>query len=207
MQIVLLIVALSIDVFIASAACGTENITIERKSALCISLVCSGVLFLSLTAGSVLSGMIRKEYTDILCFAGLLLVGLEKLAEYGIKTYIKKHKFLCKRVKITFSQLNFILSIYNNPVMAGKDHSSAMSVAESVFFALAMSLDGLFGGLGAAFLGIHVWATTLCNFLLGYAAVRAGSAAGRAAALKKDIDLSWLGGVLFIILAFSRIPV
>lgn len=48
MQTVLLIVALSMDVFLASVACGAEQIRIEKKTALCIGAVCSGVLFFSL---------------------------------------------------------------------------------------------------------------------------------------------------------------
>lgn len=205
MQTVLLIIALSIDVFLASAACGTEHIKIGNKTALCIGLICSGVLFLSLTAGKLLNGAIEEKYADFLCFAGLFLVGAVKLAEYGIKAYIRRHKFLCKRVKITFSQLNFILSIYNNPVMADQDHSSTMSVKESVFFALAMSVDGLFAGLGAALLQIDVTATTLANLLVSFLAVKLGSTAGRAAALRRETDISWIGGVLFMFLAFSKI--
>lgn len=205
MQTVLLIVALSVDVFLASVACGTEHIKIEKKTALCISAVCSGVLFLSLTVGNLLDGVIKETYTEWLCFFGLLLVGLFKLVEYGIKIYIKKYKFLCKRVKITFSQINFILSIYNNPVMADKDRSSNMSVTEGIFFALAMSMDGFFGGLGAAFLGINVWWTTLLNFIFGIAAVLAGCFVGKKVALQQDRDLSWIGGALFVVLAFSKI--
>ncbi|MBO5069422.1 MAG: manganese efflux pump [Roseburia sp.] len=205
MQTVLLIVALSVDVFLACVACGTEKIKIGIKTALCISAICSGVLFLSLVAGTALNGLLQEKYTDILCFAGLLLVGIVKLSEYGIRAYIKKYKFLCKKVKITFSQLSFILSIYNNPVMADKDHSSVMSVAEGVFFALAMSLDGLFGGLGAAMLGINIWLTVICNFAISFLAVMTGSLAGRAAALRRDTDLSWLGGVLFVVLAFTKL--
>lgn len=205
MQTFLLIVALSIDVFLASVACGAEQIKIEKKTALCISAVCSGVLFLSLAMGNLLDGVIKEKYTVYLCFAGLLLMGVFKLAEYGIRAYIRKHKFVCKRVKITFSQLNFILSIYNNPVMADKDRSSVMSVTEGVFFALAMSLDGFFGGLGAAFLHINVVETVLMNFFLGYAAVRAGSLAGMRAAVRKEGDYSWIGGALFVLLAFSKL--
>lgn len=205
MQTVLLIVALSVDVFLASVACGTEHIKIEKKTALCISAVCSGVLFLSLTLGKLLDGVMKERYTTYLCFFGLLLVGIFKLVEYGIKVYIKKYKFLCKRVKITFSQLNFILSIYNNPVMADKDRSSNMSVTEGIFFALAMSMDGFFGGLGAAFLGINVWWTTLLNFIFGFAAVLAGCFVGKKVALRQDRDLSWIGGALFVLLAFSKI--
>ncbi len=205
MQTFLLIVALSIDVFLASVACGAEQIKIEKKTALCISAVCSGVLFLSLAMGNLLDGVIKEKYTVYLCFAGLLLIGVFKLGEYGIRAYIRKHKFVCKRVKITFSQLNFILSIYNNPVMADKDRSSVMSVTEGVFFALAMSLDGFFGGLGAAFLHINVVETVLMNFFLGYAAVRAGSLAGMRAAVRKEGDYSWIGGALFVLLAFSKL--
>lgn len=205
MQIILLIVALSIDVFFASVACGAEHIKIGRKTALCISAVCSGVLFLSLIMGSLLNGVVVERYTTLFCFAGLLCIGVFKLAEYAIRAYIRKHKFLCKRVKITFSQIHFILSIYNNPVMADKDHSSVMSVSEGIFFALAMSFDGFFGGLGAAFLGIDIWWTVLGNFLLSFCAVRAGSALGRRVSTYRERDFSWLGGALFVLLAFSKI--
>lgn len=205
MQTFLLIVALSVDVFLASVACGTEQIKIEKKTALCISAVCSGVLFLSLMAGNLLDGVLKEEYTAYLCFAVLLLIGGFKLAEYGIRAYIKKHKFLCKRVKISFSQLNFILSIYNNPVMADRDCSSVMSVSEGFFFALAMSLDGFFGGLGAAFLEIDIWMTVFFNFLFSFVAVSLGCLAGRKAAGKRKEDYSWIGGALFVLLAFCKL--
>lgn len=205
MQTVLLIVALSMDVFLASVACGTEHIKIEKKTALCIAVICSGVLSLSLTVGGLLDGIIKESYTRIFCFVVLLAVGIFKLTEYGIKTYIKKHTFLCKRVKISFSQLNFILSIYNNPVMADKDRSATMSVVEGAFFALAMSLDGFFGGLGAGFLDIDIWQTVFWNLIFSFAAVQVGSHFGRQAALHRDIDLSWIGGVLFVLLAVWKI--
>ena len=205
MQIILFIIALSIDVFLASMACGTEKIKVGNKAALCISGICSGVLLLPLLAGIFLNGIIIKKYAGILGFLGLFGVGAFKLTEYAIKQYIKKHTFLCKRVKISFSQLNFILSIYNNPVMADKDHSATMSVAESVFFALAMSMDGLFGGLGAGLLGVNpVW-TVLGNFVVGFIAVKAGSAVGVKASQKWKMDISWVGGVLFILLACSKV--
>ena len=59
MQTVLLIVALSMDVFLASVACGAEQIRIEKKTALCIGAVCSGVLFFSLVCGKLIDGVVR----------------------------------------------------------------------------------------------------------------------------------------------------
>ena len=205
MQTVLLIVALSVDVFLASMACGTERIYIEKKTALCISIICSGVLFLSLLLGGFLCGVIQEKYTTRLCFVVFLCIGIFKLTEYGIKRYIKKYKFLCKRVKITFSQLNFILSIYNNPVMADKDKSSSMSVSEGIFFALAMSLDGFFAGLGAAFLKTSLIGIIILNLLVSLVAVCLGNVLGRRAAAAKEWDFSWIGGVLFVALAISKI--
>lgn len=95
------------DVFLASVACGAEQIRIEKKTALCIGAVCSGVLFFSLVCGKLIDGVVREKYAAYLCFAGLFLVGAYKLTEYGIRAYIRRHQFLCKQVKMKFSQLNF----------------------------------------------------------------------------------------------------
>lgn len=153
MQTVLLIVALSMDVFLASVACGAEQIRIEKKTALCIGAVCSGVLLFSLVCGKLIDGVVREKYAAYLCFAGLFLVGAYKLTEYGIRAYIRRHHFLCKQVKMKFSQLNFIISIYNNPAAADRDCSATMSVTEGICFALAMSVDGFFRRSGGGVSG------------------------------------------------------
>lgn len=205
MQIVLLIIALSVDVFMASIACGAEHITIGKRTALCISGICSGVLFLSLVLGKFLQGVIQGYDTKWICFIGLFVIGAFKLGEYGVKCYVRRRPFYCKRVKISIAQIQLILSIYNNPTEADKDHSSSMSVPEGIFFALAMSLDGFFGGLGASFLGIDLWVTSILNFLLGFVAVRMGSCLGKRMVEHHARDFSWVGGVLFLCLAFSKI--
>lgn len=205
MQIVLLLIALSVDVFVASMACGAEHIRIGKKTALCISGICSGVLFLSLLVGNILQGVLNERYTKWICFFVLLAVGIFKLAEYAIKSYTRRHPFFCKHMKITISQVQFIFSIYNDPTEADCDHSATMSVMEGVFFALAMSLDGFFGGVGAALLGINIWLTSILNFLLGFAAVSAGSYLGKRLTQQRERDLSWVGGLVFVCLAFGKI--
>ena len=131
MQVILLIIAVSVDVFVACVACGSEQIKIGSAAALCISTVCSGILGISLYAGMALQGVLLKKYALYLSFFGLLAVGIFKLTEYAIRKYIERHKFLCKKVKISFSQLSFILSIYNNPVMADRDHSERTPAHEA----------------------------------------------------------------------------
>ena len=118
---------------------------------------------------------------------------------------MKEHFHGSKQVKMKFSQLNFIISIYNNPVAADKDCSATMSVTEGIFFALAMSVDGFFGGLGAAFLDISIAGTVCLNLVFSALAVLGGSAVGKYAADRCKRDYSWIGGVLFVVLAFSKI--
>ena len=204
MQTFLLIMAVSIDVFFAFVSCGIERIKIGTWAALSISGICSGVLFAALLAGNVLEGLVQPRAAVFLSFLGLFLMGIYKLAEYGVRKYIRKNKFICKRVKFSFSQLNVILSIYNNPVMADRDHSATMSLAESVFLALAMSFDGFFGGFGAGLLGVKLWAATAGSFVVGFLAVKIGCYAGTQASKRYETDVSWLSGILFLALAFSK---
>ena len=72
-------------------------------------------------------------------------------------------------------------------------------------FAIAMSADGLFGGLGAALMGLDLWKATALNFVCGVIAVQLGSFMGRTAAKKMERDFSWIGGVLFVVLAFTKV--
>ena len=85
MQVILLIIAVSVDVFVACVACGSEQIKIGSAAALCISTVCSGILGISLYAGMALQGVLLKKYALYLSFFGLLAVGIFKLTEYAIR--------------------------------------------------------------------------------------------------------------------------
>ena len=88
---------------------------------------------------------------------------------------------------------------------ADKDCSATMSVTEGICFALAMSVDGFFGGLGAAFLDISIAGTVCLNLVFSALAVLGGSAVGKYAADRCKRDYSWIGGALFVVLAFSKI--
>ena len=94
MQVILLIIAVSVDVFVACVACGSEQIKIGSAAALCISTVCSGILGISLYAGMALQGVLLKKYALYLSFFGTSLQWeFFKLTEYAIRKYIERHKF------------------------------------------------------------------------------------------------------------------
>lgn len=78
-------------------------------------------------------------------------------------------------------------------------------VCGGCIFALAMSLDGMFGGLGAGFTGKNIYFTVMGSFVVSFCAVLCGCRIGMQASKRWKTDVSWLGGVLFVILAFQKI--
>lgn len=203
-SVFILIIALSLDAFVASIAYGTNEIKIPIASASIISVICSMVLGIALSIGSVMDQLIPESLTRVICFLSLLLLGIIKLLDYSIKAYINKHNEINKNICFSFSRLHFILNIYGNPIAADKDESRILSKSEAVFLALAMSLDGLIAGVGAAFLKINILYTILFSFAVGMAAITGGCLLGNKIAVKTKIDLSWLSGLLFIVLAIVK---
>jgi putative Mn2+ efflux pump MntP len=183
MHTFILLIALSSDVFLASAACGTQQIQIKRKAALCISMVCSGVLFLSLRAGEMLEGIMRHEDIGWLGTAVFFAIGAEKLAEYFVKSRFKK------------CNANDTAAIVS---------PGTMSVPQSIMFALAMSVDGLFAGVGAGESGYGIAYAIILNTALTFAAVNMGCAAGRKISGLLERDFSWVAGAMFIVLAIGK---
>ena len=200
-----LVTALSVDMFVACMSYGMRRIRIPVSSALVMNLVCTAVLALSLCIGGVLRPLFPVQSTNMLCFALLFLLGLIKLFDSAIKTLIRRHTGFSKAFTFSVSSLAFVLQVYAEPELADADESRILSAAEAAPLALALSLDGLAVGFGAAMTRIDVPQALVCSFVIGGAAILAGGAAGRRLTEKLHADISWLGGALLILLAFLRL--
>ena len=67
-----------------------------------------------------------------------------------------------------------------------------------------MSIDSLVAGTMAAFVDLPALLTVGTCFAMGMALMYAGLYAGQRLIARDGLDLSWLSGLLFIFLAFSR---
>lgn len=181
LEALLLVVALSLDAFVASFAYGAQRIRIPYSSAAIISVICTAMLAVSLLAGSLLRPFLPQSLTKGLCFAILFLLGLVKLCDSTIKTLIRKHK------------------------RADRDGSRELSPAEAASLAVALSLDGLAVGFGAALMQVNFLMVMLFSLAVGMLAVRLGGKIGNRAAQKLPFDLSWLSGALLIVLAILKL--
>ena len=197
--------ALSTDAFVASFAYGTSKIKIPFSGSLLINLICTGLLLLSLLVGSLLRPLLPAHITHGICFGLLLLLGLTKLFDAAIKSYIRRRRTLHKQISFSALNINFILNIYADPEVADQDASKTLSPAEASSLALALSLDGLAVGFGAAMGAISLPTVALLSYLTGMAAVWFGSIAGNKFTDTFHCDLSWVGGALLVLLAFLKL--
>lgn len=203
-HILVLVLALCMDTFVASMAYGANKVHITWEKIVVMNGICSGCLGIALAAGGVIDSLVPETMTRTVCFVSLFLLGVVKLLDYSIKKYINRHVSLHKGITFSFSGLRVIINIYGNPLAADLDHSQSLSWKEIVFLSFAMSLDSLIAGTLSAFLEIPVGLTMGTALVLGVAMMYGGLFLGRKLAARINCDLSWISGVLFLILAVTK---
>lgn len=203
-HILVLVLALCMDTFVASMAYGANKVHITWEKIVVMNAICSGCLGIALVAGSVLDGLVPESMTRTVCFISLFLLGVVKLLDYTIKKYINRHVSLHKGITFSFSGLRIIVNIYGDPMAADWDYSQSLSWKEVLFLSFAMSIDSLIAGALSAFLEIPVGLTMGTALIMGIVMMYAGLFLGRKLASRCKCDLSWISGVLFMILAVTK---
>ncbi len=197
--------ALSTDAFIVSLAYGSNKIKMPFLSVQVIAFICTGILGSSLLLGTFLKAYIPGELLTFVSFIILFVIGITKLIDNIIKMLINKHTSITREFKFSMFSLNFILNIYSNPQEADLDQSKSLSPKEALSLALALSLDSLAAGFGAALGNINVLAVIISSLILSVVSIKSGELIGKKISDKSPIQISWLGGVLLITLAFFRL--
>lgn len=203
-QSVFFVAALSTDALIASIAYGSNKIKIPFLSLIVIASLCTGVLGASLLLGVFIIPYIPRELLKITSFLILFFIGLTRMLDIIIKMLINKHT-IKKEFQFSMFNLNFILNVYANPKEADSDQSKTLSPNEAFALGLALSIDSMAAGVGAALGNLNVITVIISSFLLSSISIKAGEIIGRRISDKAPVLISWLGGILLITLAFLRI--
>ena len=177
--------ALSLDAFAVSFSYGASRIRLPLLSAIVIDLVCSSGIGLSLLLGYLLKGSIPVWITTAVCFFTLLLLGIYKLLT-GILPPNRPSR-------------------HTDPNYVDADHSQSISPSEACLLAAALSLDGCAAGFGTAMGDICIPAVFFFSLLTEGVAVLSGFYLGKHTAKKLSCNLSWLCGLILILLAFGRL--
>jgi putative sporulation protein YtaF len=201
----MLALAVSMDAFVASFAYGSNKIKIPMLSVQIVTLTCSAILGLSLAVGSYIRELMPPRLTVVICFLILFFLGLIKLLDCVTKSLIRKYSDIKKELCFSLFNFKFLLQLYADPEKADVDCSRTISPIEAASLAIALSLDGIALGFGAAIGNVNGWAVFFCSFLTGGLAVILGCYLGNKMARKLSFNLSWLSGVFLLVLAFMKL--
>ena len=175
---------------------------------LVIAGISSGILFLSLWLGDRVEDWMPEWAVRQASFFLLFLLAAIKLFDSSVKSLIRRlgtiHKEMDKRLKVSVFNLHLILSVYADVEKANPD-DSVLTPAEALSLGTALSLDSGLAGIGAGMVSGHLWAAVLFSMAANVAAVAAGSSLGGLTARKINLNLSWISGLLLLLLAFGKL--
>ena len=201
---IILIVALSLDAFAAGVAYGSDHIRVPWQSAFLISLVGSLFLAISLFLGTWIQTQVASDTAKWISAMCLLSLGIFKLLDYRVKTYINHHQNMQKDIRFSISRLKFLITIYGDPTAADEDESRSLSLREAFVVAAAMSLDSLVAGVGASDWQVPILPVAALAFGVGTLGVLSGCWIGQRLVQLKDWDISWISGLILVGLAFVK---
>ena len=195
-----LVAALSLDTLFACIAYGVKSIRIPFRSAVVIAL--TGMLFLQL---SILIRCFCGYWLPVpvvryLGFTVLIVMGMASLFQSLLKAIFRQNR----TIRFSVSQISFALNICIDETRADLDCSKLLSVREAFVLALALSADSLLTGFSISADAVLFLLLSAFSFLMGLAAVMLGTAAGHRMT-GSEKNLSWLSGLLLIVIAFMKI--
>lgn len=199
----LLVFAISIDSFLAALAYGAEKIHIPIRSATLIASI--GVLFLgiSLYTASFIQLYIPAYVCKWISFTIFFMIGVSSIFQGTIKQFLRTSKQ--KQLTFKYSGISFVLDVFLDETKADVDHSKSLSLQEALYLAIALSIDSLVSGFALGIGIAHPLPVLMVSFFIGILAVLFGSVIGRKMISSTKVNLSWISGVLFLILACSRV--
>lgn len=205
-EALLLACALAMDSLIASIAYGSKQIKMPIRSGVTLNAICGILLGISLLLGKLLHPYIPPEATLWVSFFILLLLGLSKLMDDFTRVLIGRwERRERKEIRFSFFRLKFILHLYANPIEADLDASKSISPMEALWLGVALSLDGLAVGFGAGVTGANPWLLLTLAVTANLCAIFLGFFIGNKLAKRANISISWVSGVLLLLLACSKL--
>lgn len=98
-----------------------------------------------------------------------------------------------------------MLNVYADATLADIDHSKVLSIRESLYLGIALSLDSLAVGFGVGFTPNNIYEIATFSLAFNVLALVIGSSLGKKFAKKISSDPSWISGIILMILALLKL--
>ena len=136
----------------------------------------------------------------------LMLIGISGLFQGMFKSYLRnKKKSAIQNLNFKIGSIKFVFDVYLEETLADLDKSKVLSAGEAVYLAIALSIDSMATGLGSSLFTINYVQIIILSIVIGFLAVILGYKIGQRFSKVTNKDISWISGVLLIILALLRI--
>ncbi|HWI55236.1 MAG TPA: sporulation membrane protein YtaF [Desulfobacteria bacterium] len=198
LSVIVFAVALSLDGFGVGISYGVRKIKIPLLSLLVISATSGVAIGVSMLCGHLVARFISIQLAEIVGALILISVGVWILVQTWTQNKKEQPKGSCLQPEGEQAEckeiLNFkikafglVIQILREPVVADFDKSGNISVKEAVLLGLALAMDALGAGFGAAMTGFRPLLTPLVVSIVKFIMVSGGIYLGRRYAAK------WLG--------------
>ena len=204
-QAFFLVLALSLDTFTAGVALGTQKIMVPFRSVLAISLTCSASLWLAISLGGWIGNWISPRTGAVIDCIILVMMGSVRLFDGVIKELLRRCCENKEGMVFYRKNLKIFLQVCVDSAQADFNRSQSLSVPEAISLAAALSVDGLAAGVGAGILDVSHWLIFLIAMLINLFAVHLGCRTGIRFSRKHEQDISWVAGVLLIVLGLIKL--
>lgn len=210
-------VALSLDGLGVGISYGVRKIKIPVFSLLVISITSGLAIGFSMLCGHVAAKYISVEIAEIIGAVILIAVGMwilfqtwtqnrkNQTIEEGESTTVEEDA--SKQIfNLKIKAFGLVIQILREPVVADIDKSGVISIKEAVLLGLALAMDALGAGFGAAMTGFRPLLTPLVVSIVKFTLVSTGVYVGRRYAAKWLGDkASVLPGWVLILLGVARV--
>lgn len=199
----LIALAISIDTLVAAFGYGISKIKIPFRSALFITFINTLVLALSILVGFLLKGAVSLTFAKWFSFALLILVGLFKLFSELLKLWLSKK--VDKPIQVKVFNFQLMLNVLTDSTKADVNKDKVLSILEAISISLVLALDEIGVGISTGVSNSYPYIVLIFNFFTCLAAVYVGLFIGKKISNHSKINLSWLSGLILIILAVVRL--
>ena len=138
---------ISIDIYLAAAACCNSDIRIPLSSAFIIDIFSTAVMFASLSLSDLISVYITSGTCHRIGTAVLIALGAVNITKSIVRNFIRR---ISDRggFSLKMGGASIFVKLYLDDTAADMDSSKILSASEAAVLAVAGSLDAAASGLG-----------------------------------------------------------
>lgn len=205
LETILLALATSLDSLVAAFGYGSSKIKVPFSSALVMSSINTVILGISVAIGYFLSGVISDTVSKWISFGLLLGIGIFKFFSELLKIWLNKRVQLEKAMSFKIFKFHLMLCVMADSQKADLDKNQRISLGEATLLGLVFSVDGIGVGLSNGVSNPYCYLFIIVSFFAVFGALFLGDFLGNKFAKIAKINLSWLSGLLLIMLGISKL--